>query len=736
MKKIDWLKRFVILLTGVFLTSFLPILSDYWLPVTVQLVIWVLIFTCIIEMFFPYHKWFRWFVELVVISLVMLLYLDWKNIVPFISFVLGTWFIYLLMIRWFASKWRALVVILVSAIGLSIIDTFTYHDLWSEIMILIGAGLLLLVVHHLKVLSEKSPEGFEHLSDYPGTVIAPIAIFFCVLLPFSIVAPDVGPLLTDPYTAWKKFTGGEPAISSYADQVHVGDRADTDRGEIISGYSRDDRQLGGAFDYDYSPVMSVETSDPTYYRGEVRYVYNGSGWEHEDESYHLNSYVVLSDKEEQSLFVMNESPIDISLLETRAVTQTISVSTHSAYKSHVLFGSYKIEKVEIVESVERDGALDHIPYGTHVEGEDSLLWLPSVAELHYLNNAGMFPEQYQVTSQVPLIDEDGLRAARSIVVEDNYWDKYLQLPSELPARVSELAKEIVAEQTNPYDQVKAIELYLKETYAYTTEPDLGLGESDDFVERFLFEIQEGYCDYFSTAMVVLTRTLDIPARWVKGYTHGTKRIDETHQSYYLAEQDPLGPGTYDVRNANAHSWVEVYFPGYGWIPFEPTATFFAPTYKVSTETDVVLDEVMDDPTRANDKTSLSIGKMVLPVLIGIFVIAFFGILLFLIWKQKLSFTWHRWKHRGVKSTNLKIVLEVEHLLNHGQRLGYKHFTHETLHETTTRWVNQNKWLEKELRELVLLFEKAKYGKAQMTDEELKLTQDKVHCLKKRMKTGA
>ena len=81
------------------------------------------------------------------------------------------------------------------------------------------------------------------------------------------------------------------------------------------------------------------------------------------------------------------------------------------------------------------------------------------------------------------------------------------------------------------------------------------GEEDDYVDQFLFDTKTGYCDNFSSAMVVLLRSIGIPARWVKGYNSGTV--------IGKSENDTL---IYEIRNNNAHSWVEVYFPGFGWVP--------------------------------------------------------------------------------------------------------------------------------------------------------------------------
>src|SRR6185369_13782652 len=83
-------------------------------------------------------------------------------------------------------------------------------------------------------------------------------------------------------------------------------------------------------------------------------------------------------------------------------------------------------------------------------------------------------------------------------------------------------------------------------------------EDQDLVDAFLFTIKTGYCDYYASAMVVMARSLGIPARLAVGYRTGT----------YDAEAN-----AYRVSLADAHSWPELYFAGYGWIPFEPTGAF-------------------------------------------------------------------------------------------------------------------------------------------------------------------
>lgn len=161
---------------------------------------------------------------------------------------------------------------------------------------------------------------------------------------------------------------------------------------------------------------------------------------------------------------------------------------------------------------------------------------------------------YQVRSLVPSASDEELRDAEETLPE---WisERYLALPDTVPERVLSLAQEIIANQPTRYDQAKAIEAYLR-TFPYTLNLPAPPIERD-VADYFLFELQTGYCDYYATSMVVLARAVGLPARAVVGYVGGQ----------YDQEND-----YYQVTEADAHTWVEIYFPGYGWIPFEPTAS--------------------------------------------------------------------------------------------------------------------------------------------------------------------
>jgi len=131
--------------------------------------------------------------------------------------------------------------------------------------------------------------------------------------------------------------------------------------------------------------------------------------------------------------------------------------------------------------------------------------------------------------------------------------EYLSLPPTLNGRIPDLARQIAGSSTNSYDRATAIERYLMTKFGYTLE--LPRVAPKDPLAEFLFVRKRGHCEYFASSMAIMLRTLNIPSRVVNGF-RTTEFNDVT--------------GNYVVRASSAHSWVEAYFPGYGWASFDPT----------------------------------------------------------------------------------------------------------------------------------------------------------------------
>jgi protein-glutamine gamma-glutamyltransferase len=178
------------------------------------------------------------------------------------------------------------------------------------------------------------------------------------------------------------------------------------------------------------------------------------------------------------------------------------------------------------------------------------LVLDSGGALHYPEHFGA-PFAYEAVSNVDLPSPAQLRDASGLLPRPAAG-AWLALP-RLDPRIGALARRIVAGNTNNYDRAVAIQDYLGSRYSYTL--DLPRVDANDPVASFLFVTRRGNCEYFASAMAVMLRTLGIPARLVNGFQAG---------SY-----NPVGRD-FIVRSGDAHSWVEVYFPVFGWVPFDPT----------------------------------------------------------------------------------------------------------------------------------------------------------------------
>ncbi len=167
--------------------------------------------------------------------------------------------------------------------------------------------------------------------------------------------------------------------------------------------------------------------------------------------------------------------------------------------------------------------------------------------------------QYIATVEYPNVSADELRAAGTLYPD--WLGPYMTVndttyrPQSTLNRVHDLALSLTKDAKNPYDAATAIETWLRsDHFSYTLQPPSAPFAVDP-LDYFLFTSNKGYCQYFATAMGDMLRSLGIPVRLVNGYGPGTFSTQT---------------GLFTVRDSDAHTWVEVYFPSYGWMPFEPT----------------------------------------------------------------------------------------------------------------------------------------------------------------------
>jgi transglutaminase-like putative cysteine protease len=189
------------------------------------------------------------------------------------------------------------------------------------------------------------------------------------------------------------------------------------------------------------------------------------------------------------------------------------------------------------------------PWARRVSGDYRALQIDSGGAVSDLDSQRGV-SAYEAVSDISIPSPELLRQDKDLLPPFTF--AYLRLP-RLDPRIPQLSGQISNSASNNYDKALAVEKYLKTRYGYTLQ--LPLTEVADPLANFLFERKQGHCEYFASSMAVMLRTLGIPARVVNGFRS--------------AEFNDL-TGNYVIRARDAHAWVEAYFPGYGWITFDPT----------------------------------------------------------------------------------------------------------------------------------------------------------------------
>jgi transglutaminase-like putative cysteine protease len=638
---------------------------------------------------------------------------------PFIWFALGAW-ILLLLSSWLVStKARILMFIAMNIAALAALDSFTSAVLWQEVAWIVFAGMGWLVTQHLRTFQQRYPRGWSYLLDYPLKVTVNVAIIFSLIIITGVNMPEVKPSLTDPYTAWREWRGTEG--SSGSSTVKEGTGAGTGTkvsGGTTSGYSLDDDNLGGGFAFDYTPVMTVTSDLRTYMRGETRSNYSGSGW---TDNNRVNRGPLERAEVGQPLDGSN------SKVPTQTLQQTVKMLGNNDYPA--VFGAYSISKVENIDGEQRSR-------GLFWRARDSeLLWDTESRDLAY-------PQSYVITSEIPVIPVQELSTKTYEELYNNGTDigrEFLQLPDRFPARVRELAQEITAGAQTPYEKTALLQQYLQQTFPYTNTPDVSKRRSTDFVESFLFEVKEGYCDYYSTALVTMARSLNIPARWVKGYAPGEQA--ELPDNIAM-QQGRVVNNNYTITNADAHSWAEVYFGEYGWVPVEATPGFNVPLL-TEEETDPAADPQEEEeetaqpeetPAGTDDaQNGFDVFSWAVPAAAAV-LLAWAG---YLFWQHRYSirFLIQRMKRGRPLSPAEKVAVETGRWVRYLKRKGFTKEEHETLRESVENWSRKRPLVTGNLSILLAMFEKSQYSPNVIEDKDWYKVYTEALRLRKSMKSG-
>ncbi|KWU65429.1 protease [Bacillus mycoides] len=446
--------------------------------------------------------------------------LDISPVFPTLLFFLSFWFLSAFISFWMIHKKRGLLFLILTIIYITIFHNLHLYNANYAIIRTIVIGFFILSLLRIERIRE-----MEHLQNFAREIsklLRPLTIFIVLSATIAYFAPKFGPQWPNPMD-FLKFNTSEASKKQEVSKI---------------GYGLDDSRLGGPFKEDPTIVFTAQTQNKQYWRVETKDFYTGKGWE------------------------VSENPKKVSFKNKNDVVSWYEQNT-------------KTEATEATISMKK--SYPHLTYPAglvSVEASSNVSYSvdPFSEKIYTMDgDSSTILNSYKVTYGVPEFSIENLKSVKTNEGHETspyFMTKYTQLPESLPQRVRDLAVNLTNDKGNRYDKVLAIENYFTDnSFVYETMNVLYPAKNQDYVDQFLFDTKSGYCNNFSTSMIVLLRSAGIPARWVKGYTEGT--LENT-----LASAE--GENVYTIANNNAHSWVEVYFPGYGWIPFEPTKGFTNP----------------------------------------------------------------------------------------------------------------------------------------------------------------
>ncbi len=424
-------------------------------------------------------------------------------------------------------KWQA---VLPTGLALFVNLYYAPVDLKSYFVVYLVAAMLLVLRATLMEREEAWADqgisfpyrmGFDVMRD--GVLFVLLIVLLSWVLPSTFMEQDKE--LANPLeNSWQQ-------VKAEWNRLFNGlDYSDTETPSAASVVFTPSHPLGGARSLTNAPVMDVKTSLNRYFQATVLDTYTGQSWE-------LRDTVNIR---------LSTTPLQTPhFAARRLITQTVTMRQYT----NILMAA----PMPVDTSVPASARI--IPLGMTPE-EARVTDVVGVSELAMILSEDVLQpgDTYTITSSVSFATESQLRHDATLYGDD-ITSRYLQLPDTVPQRVFDLAEQLAQGQDNPYDIAKAIETYVRR-FPYNDQIP-GPGPGQDAADYFLFEEKQGYCDYYATAMAVMLRHLGIPTRLAQGYATG--QYDALTDSYRLVEKD-------------AHTWVEVYFPTYGWIPFEPTSS--------------------------------------------------------------------------------------------------------------------------------------------------------------------
>ncbi len=438
---------------------------------------------------------------------------------PFVVLVVGMTYIAAYLAAWSLFRWYNAWLALIPG-GIALLTNISYLPGQNSTTLLIYLFCSILLIARINLL-RRARTWRQERSGYPDFLslhVLNVTVWVALLLLAMAWVMPVGSGSGALFTLWQKITA--PIVEPLSDLGRVFTAVDSKKGGGIHKFGST-LPLQGAISLGSTRIASVTTTEPVFLRAQSYDFYTAQGWKIGSDSElsgSLEAFTALQSAEEATTQLRRPISILVTVSDKTNVILSAGQPLAVSIESRIVFGLDFLD-VTSVRPVETLAAASNYRV-------DGMLSNASIGRLRQAG--GAYPD---------------------------WIAPYLQLPSDLPAEISALALEVTGAATTVFDQANLIEEFLR-TYAIDTGIDAAPPDGDS-VAYFLFETKRGYFDYHASAMVVMLRTLGVPARLAAGY---------------IITPEDRTPGTndYAVTGANSFAWPEVYFPGLGWIEFNPT----------------------------------------------------------------------------------------------------------------------------------------------------------------------
>ncbi len=442
-----------------------------------------------------------------------------------------------------------------------------------------------------------------------------------------------------------------------------------------------------------------------------------------------NEYIVQDSFEHQGIQLFKVDALKLKYYKSQTYNEFIDGRWINSMDNLIIVGEGPIEPAliaglqqedifynEVVEVIYRNILTDSIitgPFTREIDLQNKLINISIYEDGMYVADEKVgYNFTYSMTVAIPKYRKIALMEYLSKQSSDGaYSESYLSMPQGYN-KLEELTDELTKDLSSNIEKAEAIEKFFKTEFIYNEAPEY---ETDDMINEFIFDKKQGFCQQFATSMVLMLRSQGIPSRFVSGFVINAEQFELDDIQIDARYKSEIADKYKYIYDSDAHAWVEIYIPKFGWIQYEPTPGQSVIQFSEPTDYELSLQEREElfDATKIinNEVVNIFIGIVVL-------VLAILVMIVLIIRSQKLKKNMKRRLMYNYRLLQLYLKAAFEGKENH-----------ETLREYARRIDRELNNIEGSFQDFVELFEKAFYNSYEPIIEEIELLEQFLNIIK-------